>query len=634
MAQYELNLRDYYRIFRKRFVTVLLVFCATMGVSYYRLSTQKPTYQSSIKVKVSIQTYMTSGEAALAGVGDFLQTQLALIESYPVAEGTAKILGWLEGVSDPLERTRLIRTVQKSVKAERIGETSILRVTATSPDPEKPLLIAEAIAEAYRVYDLEERGRYLRATRLFVEEELKKVTEGLKKSEEAVKQFRENIPYDAVQAVQLRNEVTTLELRLQELLLRATPRHPGVERLRRQLAATKGELKGLAQEELTLSRLIQEVGDNQNLVTKLKLKRNDARIRESENVSVVSILEKATPASMSFRSDPKISLVLGAITGLLLGFVCAFFKEGLDTSIGAIEEVESFLGVSVLGVIPHMVLRSERKKLFFLRKIVNPEDKILESRMRLVTHLDPRSPDAESYHTLRTAIYSVLPQKEKLAVAISSTGPREGKSITSANLAVSSARMGKKTLLIDADFRRPIIHDIFGLERVPGLFEVLTKTVPYDQALKNVSDLLIGNVAWQETLRSPHLGYLSFMTAGHLPANPPELLNSQAMEELIRILLAEFDFLIFDCPPILPVTDTLILAPKLDGVILVYQSGRTARNALKRAKMQLDTAQAKLLGVVFNDVRPIEANTSSSYYYRYRKYYTDEDKKGGKDTAE
>lgn len=634
MAQYELNLRDYYRIFRKRRVTVLLIFCLTMAISYYRLSSQKPTYQSSIKLKIAGRGQMGGGEYVFMGVGDLLQTQLTIIESYPIAERAAQSLGWLEGISDPLEQANIIQNIQGSVKAMNIGQTSVIRVTATSLDPEAPTKIAEAVAEAYRAYDLEERNRHVKASRLFIEEELRKATRRLEASEEIQKQFKENVPRDANQGVHLRNEITRLEIELEELILRATPRHPDVERLQDKIAAVKEKLRGLPEEELTLSRLEQEVTDNQNIVSKLREKLNEARIRESENMSIVSILEKATPARGTFRSDPKTGLILSAMMGLLLGFVCAFFKEGMDTSIGVIEDVESFLEVPVLGAIPHMIAKPEKRR-FSLLTILKRGKKAEGTSYQLITQLNPRAPEAESYHTLRTSIYSVLPQKEKMAIAISSTGPKEGKSLTCANLAVVSAQMGKKTLLIDADFRRPKVHEIFGLERIPGLFEVLTKTVPYHQALKNVSDLLVGDdKEWQNTLKSPYLGYLNFMTVGHLTTNPPEVLDSQGIQDLVHTLLKEFDFLIFDCPPILPVTDTLILAPKLDGVILVYQSGRTARNALKRAKIQLDTAKAKLLGVVFNDIRPIEMGGSSSYYYRYRKYYADEDKKEGKEAVE
>ena len=623
--QYELDLRDYYRIFRKRKFTILLIFCLSMAISYHRLSSQKPVYQSSIKIKIGGGTLYSGGDTYLVGIGDVMQTQMTIIESRPVSERAAKNLGWLEGASDSREVDQIVQNFQRSIQVRRIGETSIILLTATTSNPETAPKIAQAVAEAFRSYDTEERGRHSRSVRIFVEDELKKAIKRLEDSEEKLKQFRENID-NTEQAGQMRSEIAALEMKLQDLLLRATPRHPMVERLQQQIALAKENLKGLPEEELTLSHLRQEAQENQTMVSQLKGKYNDARIHESENLSLVFILEKATPTRTSFPNDPKVGLTLGAITGLLLGFILAFFKEGLDTSIGAIEDVESFLGVTVLGAIPHMNVKAEKKSFFSLPRFSRKREKLSLLQSHLITHMDPRAPEAESYHTLRTAIYSVLPQKEKIAIAISSTGPREGKSLTCANLAVTSAQMGKKTLLIDADFRRPRVHEMFGLDRTPGLFEVLTKTIPYDQALRNVSDLLIGDMQWQETLKSPYLGYLNFMTVGHLATNPPEILNSQEMADLIRTLLEKFDFLIFDCPPVLPVTDTLILAPKLDGVILVYQSGRTARNALKRAKIQLETAQAKLLGVVFNDIRPIELESSTSYYYRYRKYYSDEEK--------
>lgn len=620
--QYELNLRDYFRIFRRRRVTIFIVLCVVSVFSYYYLSSRTPLYQSSIKVKI-VSRLPVVGITYGYRIGDQIQTQMEIIKSRPVAERVAKSLGWLEGLSDPAEIEEKIQKVQQSIRTEQMGQASVIRITATALEGETARKIANAVAEAYRDFDLEDKGRDITAVRIFVEEELKKATEKLKISEERLSRFKEGT-VSTERAAQLQTEIASLELKLQELLTRATPKHPDVERLQLQLDVAKEELKGLPKEELTFTRLQREVEDQQKLVSQLKQKYNEAVLEEAENVTDVVILEEASRPAPTFHTNKRVGFALSVVMGLLLGSIVAFFKEGLDTSFGVIEEVESFLGVGVLGVIPHMPAKSKKRGLLPFPTLVTKEEKIRETRERLVAQFNPRSPEAESYHTLRTAIYSVLPQKEKLAIAISSTGPREGKSLTCANLAVTSAQMGKKTLLIDADFRRPTVHDVFGLDRIPGLFEILTKVVPYPQALKNVSDLLIGDEAWREALKSPHLGYLSFLTSGHLPSNPPELFDSPAVDELIRSLLTEFDFLIFDCPPILPVTDSLILAPKLDGVILVYQSGRTARNALKRAKMQLETAQAKLLGVVFNDVRPIEAEPSSAYYYRYRKYYSEE----------
>jgi len=625
MTQYELNLRDYYRIFRKQRVTVFLIFCLTMGISHYFLSSQEPSYHSSIKVKLGLRTpVIGDGHNYSYTLGEPIETQKEIIRSRSVLERAAENLGWLEGVNTVPERDLVFQRIYKIISTEQIGSTSVIRVTATSTEQEEVRGIAQAVAEAYVAYNLDEVAKDKRTMRLFIEEELEKATQNLALSEETLKRFQENVLHGD-EATQLRSEISTLDLKLQDLLLRATPKHPEVLRIEQQLKTAREKLKKLPGQELSLSRLTKEVNDNQAIVTQLKQKYHEARIQESEKAGNVTIVEDATPPKISFKNDPKTGRFFAAIMGLLLGFIAAFVREALDTSIGAIEDVESFLETGVLGMIPHMAGPDEKKHFgFFSRfKLMNDSEKVIASRSRLVTQFDPRSPEAESYHTLRAAVYSVLQDKEKIAIAMSSTGPREGKTLTSCNLAIASAQMGKKTLLVDTDFRRPTIHDIFGLDRTPGLFETLTRTISYDQALRNVSDLLMGDAKWQEALKSPHLGYLNFMTAGHLPPNPPELLASQEMGNLIRTLMTEFDFIIFDCPPVLPVADTLILGPKVNGVILVYQSGRTARNALKRAKIQLDTAKAKLLGVVFNDIRSVEAEPGSSYYYRYQKYYSD-----------
>jgi capsular exopolysaccharide synthesis family protein len=178
--------------------------------------------------------------------------------------------------------------------------------------------------------------------------------------------------------------------------------------------------------------------------------------------------------------------------------------------------------------------------------------------------------------------------------------------------------MGKKILLVEADLRRPFVHHAFGIPRDPGLAEVIVGNKDWRECVRTVADLILGPLGLEKVLAGPNIDKLFILTSGTPPPNPAEFLNSQRMTDLIGALRQEFDMIIFDCSPVLPVTDAAILSSKTDGTLIVYRVGRTARSALKRAKTLLETVRGKLLGIVLTGVR---AEVSPDYeeleYYRY-----------------
>ena len=214
---------------------------------------------------------------------------------------------------------------------------------------------------------------------------------------------------------------------------------------------------------------------------------------------------------------------------------------------------------------------------------------------RLVTFSNPHSPVAEAYRTLRTNIQFSTIDKPIQTLLATSTGPDEGKSTTLANLAVAIAQTGSSVVLVDCDLRRPTIHRIFGLRNTDGLTNV---------ALGEYRDAL----PFQDTA----VPNLRILAAGPTPPNPSELLGSRRMSEVISVLKGQADFVLFDTPPIIAVTDAAVLASKVDGVLLVIRAGKTKRDLAKRAKELLDKVNANILGVVLNDARA-ESNAYSYY---------------------
>ncbi len=200
----------------------------------------------------------------------------------------------------------------------------------------------------------------------------------------------------------------------------------------------------------------------------------------------------------------------------------------------------------------------------------------------LITLTDPRSPAAEAYRTLRTNIYFSGLERSIHTLLVVSVAPVENKSLTPANLAVSMAQGDKQTILVDADLRRPALHTIFGLKNDQGLTSLFIDR-------KNIAE---------PALQSTHVPNLQVLTSGPLPPNPAELLGAPRMLEVIEVLKARADIILFDAPPVIAVTDASVLGTRVDGALLVVDSGHTRREHARRAKQQLEKLNIRIVGAV------------------------------------
>jgi capsular exopolysaccharide synthesis family protein len=205
-------------------------------------------------------------------------------------------------------------------------------------------------------------------------------------------------------------------------------------------------------------------------------------------------------------------------------------------------------------------------------------------------------------------------------ILISSAGPEEGKSITCANLTLAMAQTGSRVLLIDSDLRRTSVYKIFGFNKKDtGLSDILRNSVQINPTIKTFSDLLTNKVDVDKMLTYPGIDNLNILLAGTIPNLPSELLSSKEMDGLLETLKSKYDIIVIDSPPVLAVADPIILARRADAVILVYKVGKTARNAIMRAKVQLEAVNAPFKGIILNNISR-EVELGSTYYYHY-KYY-------------
>ncbi|HEX9726722.1 MAG TPA: polysaccharide biosynthesis tyrosine autokinase, partial [Vicinamibacteria bacterium] len=349
-------------------------------------------------------------------------------------------------------------------------------------------------------------------------------------------------------------EVQVVENKIQTLVSNLVREYDdNLVQLEQREATLNEKLSLIPENDAELARLRRNADVASEAYTLLKSKHEEASIREAEKIREADVVEYAMSAVAQSGSGKASKSLVGALIGLVLGFVLALVAEALDTSIGTIEDVESYLQVPVLGVIPHI----NREAVRGLLAATNPHLPIesLDSYSSLVAQFDPKSPVAESYRSLRTNLEFTKLASPARSFLITSSTLEEGKSTTVANLGLALAQGGKRTLIVESDLRRPSIYNYFGLTREPGLTEVLLGTIDWKDALQSIADVFLGKLDMDTLVRTPGLENLFFITSGTIPPNPAELLGSAPMRAFIERVTEEFDVILFDSPPALPVTD-------------------------------------------------------------------------------
>jgi capsular exopolysaccharide synthesis family protein len=319
----------------------------------------------------------------------------------------------------------------------------------------------------------------------------------------------------------------------------------------------------------------------------------DERIKELNVVEDaplnISILEVAQAERDPTKPQKARIAALGLILGLMLGVAVAFVRELLDQRLRSVEEIRAILDVPVLGVVPHM-----------------PSSNPANLNRGMTVHLEPMSEIAEAYRTVRTAVYFGVPDGEAKRILVTSPAPGDGKSTSASNLACAMAQAGQRVVLVDCDFRRPTQHKIFGLDDKVGL-----------------SSVLAGRAKLADASRTTAVEGLDVIPCGPLPPNPAEILNSQAFAELLDTLAKQYDHVVIDSPPVMPVTDARILGALCDLTVLVLRAEKSTRKFTEHAREALLSVGARILGVIVNDV----PRSKGSYGYGNRYGYYSQDYK-------
>ena len=338
----------------------------------------------------------------------------------------------------------------------------------------------------------------------------------------------------------------------------------------------------------------------QQLVQTLETSKMNNAIEKGD----VQIVDLAKKPSRPFTPNHQRDIITFCLFGLGAALVIVFLIEFVDNTIKTIDEVEKY-NKSVIGVIP--AIGKMKSQGFLSRYLENKTFTALGGekgiKRKIITRDNPKSPISESYRGLRTNIL-LSNTKDIKSILISSAGPGEGKTTTVANLAITFANLGKKTLLVDTDLRRPVIHSVFNVKREPGVTNYLTgQTDDYRSLVK-----------------SSEIENLFLMTSGLIPPNPSEMLGTKKMTKFIKKLESEWDMILFDSPPLVAVTDATMISKEIDSIILVIKAGQTDKKAFHHTMSNLKNIEAPLDGIVMNAVTS-KSNYGSYYYYYYHQYY-------------
>ncbi len=367
----------------------------------------------------------------------------------------------------------------------------------------------------------------------------------------------------------------------------------------------------IAERSVQYNILKREADTNKQLYISLLEQLKETGVSESLKATNIRVVDPAYPPKKPARPRVILNLSMALLLGLCIGTGAAFLQEHLDNTLKTTEDVERFLQVPTLGIVP--VIESE-----------NGHGHGLYGRARLLLHdrnnngsnekgswnriegNGANAPLAEAFHGLRTSVLLSKAKRPPSSLLVTSAQPGEGKTTVAANLAVSLAQLGESVLLIDADLRRPSLHNFFAVENTPGLVDFLT-----------------GKSEWRKLLWRAPVAELAVLFCGPVPPNPADLLSSDFMPTLIREASKEYRFVVLDSPPLLNLADSRILATLVEGVILVVGSGTTPRDVVHRACASAVDAGSHILGATINF-----ADATNDYYsYAYGSVHSDENPK-------
>ena len=546
-----MEILEYWKIVRKRLwiIIALMVLAGAVATGYVlqqpRFFRATTTLVINPKALESAVSYQIS-----AAVEPITNTYSELMR-----------LSWFgEAVAAELGQDIPVDEVLNALSAQYLRDTQLFRVTATHQDPELAQAIANATVRAIIRASAERAQAEQQAQR---EAQLAPEQRANRERMRELNQvLQDELTYYNDIIVRLESQIGNLQ------------NGPRSEEIDAQVLTLRNELLSYRTERVDLLGSLAET--QKSLI--------DSEAQTATKVDTILLLEEATlPTAPLPRS--LLQPILAAIAAALaLGVGIAWLLEYIDYTIKKPEQLDEVYGVASLGAIG----------------MAGTANAALRREDSLITVSQPRSPIAEAFRSVRTAIRMASLGQPIRSLVITSAGPGEGKTFVATNLAISLAQEGKRVILVDADLRRPQLHRVFGLGREPGFTNLVV-----DREL-----------TLEQALRPTPVRNLSVLTAGTVPPNPAELLSSTRAVQVLELLGQHADIVVFDTPPAATVTDAVIVASHMDAALQVVHAGKVRIDAVRRCKSLLEQAGVRILGPVLNQVE-----LSDMGYYSYHYYY-------------
>ena len=528
-------------------------------------------------------------------------------------EGARSAMAWLAEQEADLKR-QLESSELKLYQFKR--DRNLL---AVSLDDKQSMLSQNLASVNTKLTDLRINILEQDAKRKLIEKARRNISE-----EETLPEIRSNVTISG-----LRNSYVLLEKEYGELSSRYGPEHPKMKSISAQmdsirkayqaeidgvLAASDKTYQQMVDNERSLKALMDKERKEAIELSKLEVEYKPLQRASEQNSKMygliatrqkeiditgpmrtnnVRVLERAVVPSAPVRPKPVQNLLIGLLLGLGTGIALAFVIEALDNTLKTQADVEQFLGVPVLGLVPIIGAGAGAEA-------AQQNDHLRERDLGVF--LDPKSVAAECCRSIRTNILFMSPDRPLRTMVVTSPSPQEGKTTTAINLGVTMAEAGGRVLIIDTDMRRPRLHRSFGVPNQTG-----------------ISTVIVGKATLGEAVKRTDVPNLDVLTCGPVPPNPSELLHTDRFGVVLAECAKLYDRVILDSPPTSAVTDPAVLGNLADGVVLVVKAGETTRESAMHARRQLVGAKARLFGVVVNAID--FSNPAYGYDYYYRNYY-------------
>lgn len=541
----------------------------------------------------------------LAGKTDVL---MALPE-----ERFALRIGALEGapgrvflLKHTTEAAAIERLRQRLSVSERGRQTEILELGLTGSDPNETERVLQAIADAYLRQNVGRSSAEADSSLSFVESQLPEAEAAVRRAETALNDYRQR--QQAIdlgfEGQNLLTQISTLEAELQqlanqegELAERYTPDHPAYQqllatraRLEERIQSLRAEVSEMPETQRMVFNLTRDLELAQEVYVQLLNRAQELRVLRASSIGNVRIIDQARTAPEPIAPRGLRILALSLVLGMMSGIGFVLLRGWLRKGVQSAEEIDA-LGLPVFATINTIEGARDHRKL----------------RGKLPVHAieTPNDLAIEGFRSLRTSLHFGLIESQNRSILVTSAAPDAGKSFTAINLAVVAAQARRKVCLVDADLRRGYLRRYFDLPK----------------NMKGLSEYLAGTATLEEIVVPGPVSGLSFIPTGRFPPNPSELLLRQELGALLANLDSQYDLTIVDAPPVLAVTDPIIIGRSVGATIAVVRFDQTPAGEIEAIKRQFETAGIRLMGAVLNGFDPRRAASASGYGYGYSYRY-------------